>query len=119
MLPLDQTAKALYSKFSVAQLRELALASKVPSNRIAQIRSRDEALGTVDAISDQHRLALLAHRVETLSPYKHCVLLEAKVAFTYPDVSKGFPPRPQLQPHSLCTAPLGGRTSLPDSSPSR
>lgn len=88
MPPLDQTAKALYSKFSVAQLRELALASKIPSDRIAQLRSRDEALGTIDAISDQHRLALLAHRVETLSPYKHCVLLEAKSAFTYLDVSR-------------------------------
>lgn len=80
---MDETAKAVYKNFSNSQMRELALAAKVSSSDVARMTSAAEANSVVDGISDKVRLALLAHRVEAVSPYKHCVLLESATATTY------------------------------------
>src|ERR1700722_8696955 len=83
MPAIDQTAKSVYGKFNISQLRELALASRMPSEAVSRLRSKDEALRAIDSLTGRNRLALLSHRVETLSPYKHCVILESESKFTY------------------------------------
>lgn len=86
-MPLvDETAEAVYSWFNNSQLRDLALAAGVASIHVAKMTSRHQAIEVVRSVSDRKRLALLAHRVEAISPYKHCVLLEAASPFTYSTV---------------------------------
>jgi len=80
---VDETAKAVYAWFNNSQLRELALAARVPSERVAQMKSHDQAISVFDSITDKARLALLAHRVETLTPFKHCVVLESFPSFDF------------------------------------
>jgi len=87
MPPIDESAKSLYTRFNASQLRELALASRLSSEAVSRLRSKEEAISAIDAISDRNRLALLSHRVETLSPYKHCVLLESPEKFSYGQIS--------------------------------
>lgn len=83
MPPVDSNAKALYHSFNVSQLREVGMAARISSEKLNGMKSREAVIKGLDAISDGTSAAMLAHRVETVSPYKHCVLLEAKEPFTY------------------------------------
>ncbi len=83
MPAVDMNANSVYEKFNTSQLKELALAAGLPSETVNRLRSKEALTRAIDSLSDRDRLALLSHRVEAISPYKHCVLLEVENSFTY------------------------------------
>ena len=82
---LDATATALYSRLTTSQMRDL-LHAMVGSEGAAasSARSREDLTKRLDAFGDKSRLALMAHRVEALAAYKHCipVLLTTPISFS-------------------------------------
>jgi hypothetical protein len=127
MAPLDQAAKAVYSHFSNSQLRELALAARVPPAKVARLTSQAALTETIDALPERHKLATIAHRIEAVTPYKHCVLVEidrelsyssatASCLRSFPELSDGFVPldsaESDIQPQLLLSDETSERIFL-------
>src|ERR1035437_7618571 len=73
MQMLDHTAVALYDRLTSDQLRDLlsAYLGAEKSKSLPQ-KSREQLIASLNSGSDPHLLAILAHRIELVSPYKHC-----------------------------------------------
>jgi hypothetical protein len=73
MTAIDSVASALYSRLTSDQLRDLLTAyfGGAKAQTLPQ-KSREQIIKSLDGATDASKLALLAHQIETVAPYKHC-----------------------------------------------
>ena len=115
--------------FSIGQLRDLAFA--MSSHGMATPKAamgRDALLELLSTKSSDSLLALYAHRIEAITPYKHVYLYslaptgndfysaKAKIEKTYPNLVGGFrevDPKPgELEPQACLADDMQGRIYL-------
>lgn len=122
---LDSNASALYSGLTISQMRDLILALGGPESAHGlPNKSREDLIKRLDASSDKSRLALLAHRIEVLAAYKHCIpvllanaisaeQIQRKIQELFPRTIKGFVPlsssETDLLPQCSIADPEGDR----------
>lgn len=106
---LDSTATALYSRLTTSQMRDLLHAVAGSEGAAAPTaRSREDLTKRLDACSDKSKLALMAHRIEALAAYKHCIpvlltkalsfdSLRTKINLIYPQTIASFDPLPSTE----------------------
>jgi hypothetical protein len=93
---LDEQVEALAKDFTLHQLREVLATVSVGSERGSlQNKTKDQILGQLGRIGDAKKKALVAHRLEALTPYKHLYMYGFKTPVDYERVStdcrKRFP----------------------------
>lgn len=93
MPSIDHVASALFKTLTSDQLRDL-LAAYIGIDKSAQLtqRTREQIIGHLEAGSNPKHLATLAHRIEMVSPYKHCVPFSSETAksWTYQKLRDAF-----------------------------
>jgi len=93
---LDERVEALARDFTLHQLREVLATVSVGSERGSlQSKTKEQILGQLGRIGDARKKALVAHRLEALTPYKHLYIYALKTSADYERVStecrKRFP----------------------------
>jgi hypothetical protein len=69
---LDESLEALSKDFTLYQLREVLLTVSLGSELGSlKNKTREQILAQLGRIGDARKKALVAHRLEALTPYKH------------------------------------------------
>jgi hypothetical protein len=86
---LDERVEALTKDFTLHQLREVLATVSVGSERGSlQNKTKEQILAQLGRIGDARKKALVAHRLEALTPYKHLYIYAFKASVDYETVSK-------------------------------
>lgn len=93
---VDEQLEALAKDFTLHQLREVLATVSVGSERGSLLnKTKEQILGQLGRIGDARKKALVAHRLEALTPYKHLYIYAIKTSADYERVStecrKRFP----------------------------
>lgn len=101
---LDEQVEGVVKDFTLYQLKEVLATVSVGSERGSlQNKTKDQILALLGRIGDAKKKALVAHRLEALTPYKHLFIYSIKTSVTYeqissqcrkrfPELVKGFSP---------------------------
>ena len=96
MTAIDSVASALYSRLTSDHLRDLLTAyfGAAKAQTLAQ-KSREQIIKSLDGATDASKLALLAHQIEAVAPYKHCYpfYVDEPERWTFSELLKAFKTR--------------------------
>ncbi|MGA8761374.1 MAG: hypothetical protein WB562_00665 [Candidatus Sulfotelmatobacter sp.] len=110
---LDSRAEDLVKDFTLSQLRELVGSVLVGRETGSlQSKSRDELINLLGTIGDAKKKALVAHRLEAITPYKHLYLyapsgeiryssLASHCRRAFPSIINDFSPLPRAEADEL------------------
>jgi len=85
---LDAQVEAVTRDFTLHQLKEVLATVSVGSERGSlQNKTKSQIIALLGRIGDAKKKALVAHRLEVLTPYKHLFIYSLKTSVTYESVS--------------------------------